>query len=198
MNEKPKWAPRVQPRKIQRLYESDGEGMLDEELLDEVGYGLYSRCRSILTVTDAAMGRAVRCWNCDAVCEVGQGGSDALICCPGCGWTSDWATFHKSWRHQELCAEGLTDMIYEYLSSWERARMPRERMLAVDRLIHRWHWETGRKPGEPEAIGRPSGVNLIEGSRKQVLEFLDGLSAGPSGQRKSWEAQRERIRRGNR
>ncbi len=50
-------------------------------------------------------------------------------------------------------------------------------MLLIDQLIHRWHWETQReRPGF--GLGRPTGVNLIEGNRKQVIDFLDKLTYG--------------------
>jgi len=37
------WSRRVSPGKIRRLYESDANGMLDEELMVEVGYGTTQR-----------------------------------------------------------------------------------------------------------------------------------------------------------
>lgn len=38
------WTPRVSREKIKRLYISDSRGMLDEDLLDEIGYTIYLRC----------------------------------------------------------------------------------------------------------------------------------------------------------
>ncbi len=51
----PQWAPRLEPQLIRRLYLSDANGMLDEELLEEVSFGLYCRCLSIRDVTAAYM-----------------------------------------------------------------------------------------------------------------------------------------------
>lgn len=48
-------------------------------------------------------------------------------------------------------------------------------MLLIDRLIHVWYWQTTHD----HLLGRPAGVNLIEGSRRQVLTFLDSLRYGP-------------------
>ena len=47
------WARRVPKSKIRRLYESDASGLLDEDLLEEVGSLLLQRCKSILNVADA-------------------------------------------------------------------------------------------------------------------------------------------------
>ena len=38
------WARRVSRAKVRRLYQSDALGLLDRDLLDEVGYGMYARC----------------------------------------------------------------------------------------------------------------------------------------------------------
>jgi len=48
-----RWANRVSPGKIRRLYESCARGIVDEHLLDEVAYGFYARCESILTIKAA-------------------------------------------------------------------------------------------------------------------------------------------------
>ena len=39
--------------KIRRLYESEAQWLLDEELLEDVGFMLYLRCRDILTILEA-------------------------------------------------------------------------------------------------------------------------------------------------
>ena len=57
------WAPRVPKHKIRRLYEADAKGMLDEDLLNDVGITLLLRCESILAVAEAQRGR-VKCPRC--------------------------------------------------------------------------------------------------------------------------------------
>jgi hypothetical protein len=43
-----RWAPRVNPSLIRRLYEADARGIVDDELFDDVGSALHARCQSIL------------------------------------------------------------------------------------------------------------------------------------------------------
>ena len=38
-----------------RLYKSCGLGLVDEELIDDVGFSLYSRCLSMLQVRDCLL-----------------------------------------------------------------------------------------------------------------------------------------------
>jgi hypothetical protein len=63
-----RWASRVNPSMIRRLYETDARGVVDEELSDEVGFALYARCQSILRVTAAQQGK-VTCPRCEAIVE---------------------------------------------------------------------------------------------------------------------------------
>jgi hypothetical protein len=50
-------APKVRPERIRRLYERDALGLVDDELIDDVGLALHARCRSIVLVDEGL----VRC-----------------------------------------------------------------------------------------------------------------------------------------
>ena len=47
-----KWPLKVRPHKIRQLYENDAKGIVDEDLINDVGYALYARCEAIWTVTE--------------------------------------------------------------------------------------------------------------------------------------------------
>ncbi|MFX7640585.1 hypothetical protein ABTJ59_19995, partial [Acinetobacter baumannii] len=51
-----RWAPRVPPAIVRRLYQSDASSLQDDDLVNEVGFALYARCRSIQTATSAHNG----------------------------------------------------------------------------------------------------------------------------------------------
>jgi ribosomal protein S27AE len=171
--ERIRWAPRVRREKLRRLYEGEARGILDANLLDDIGTTIYCRCRDILVVSDAAEGR-VACPRCAGVVARERGDEPKqVIECGRCGWKMSWRDFRRSYQHHELYARGMTDAIGEFMRGWERAEKPRDKMTLIDRLIHVWHWET--KPDRQK--GRPAAVNLIEGSRRQVLAFLDELGA---------------------
>jgi hypothetical protein len=51
---KVRWAKRVSADQTCRLYGGDASGMLDEELLDDVGYGVYVCGLACLEVEEAA------------------------------------------------------------------------------------------------------------------------------------------------
>ena len=58
----------------------------------------------------------------------------------------------------------------EYGSDFTTARTPREKMILIDTLLHRYHWEM------TEQISRAGAVNLISGRLKDVIAFLDELT----------------------
>jgi hypothetical protein len=178
-HKKPDWAPRVPPAKIKRLYELDARGILDDDLLLDVGYRLYSRCKSILTISRIWRDKQLPCPRCEAIVLIDADRTeiDFVLNCTMCGWTLPWKSYWATFRHQELGGGGAIPLFEAYIRVWEHARTPQARMIAIDRLIHQWHWETQQQ--RPRfGLGRPTGVNLIEGSRKQVLAFLDNLTYG--------------------
>jgi ribosomal protein L37AE/L43A len=194
-----RWAPRLHPSKLQRLYALDAQGLRDDDLLNEVGYTLYSRCRSILQVSEAMHGR-VHCPQCDTIIPRASDGSDELLHCPTCGWEMTLAAYTRSYSGRELGAGGAVAFFEAFVAAWEQARGPRSKMLAIDQLIHRWHWEEARQ--RPSfGLGRPTGLNLIEGNRQQVLAFLDTLTYGAdstpglAATKAAWREHRHELQR---
>lgn len=175
------WARRVPKDLIRRLYESDAAGMLDIELLDDVGTRLYQRCLSILDVDAAQRGR-VRCPRCDRagretiiVCDTRPAADGGEIVCPACGWRVAWRDYLRSYKRRQLNLGGAGDAFTAFARDWPRARAPEAKMLAVDRLIHAFHYSFRQRPDMPS---RPAGVNLINGKLEDVIRFLDALSTG--------------------
>ena len=167
------WAPKVAKAKIQRLYISDARGILDEDLLDEVGWALWSRCDSILTVTAAHYGH-VRCPACAGIIEHPGRWSDAdRILCAACGWQMPWAAYHQTYRGKQLFGANAVGIFEAYHQAFPQCRAVKGKLLLIDQLIHAFH------QGLTE-IGRPTAANLIEGSLKEVIQFLDGLTNGPA------------------
>jgi len=181
---KPFWAPKVSRGKIQRLYLSDASGIIDEELIDEVGWELWSRCDSILEVTAAHYGRVI-CPACGAVIEhdpvTAEGNreqsspwnDDEIIHCARCSWNLPWKSFHQTYRGKQLFGANAVGYFDSYHKAYPQASAPNEKMLLIDQLIHAFHM------GQTE-LGRPAGANLIEGSLKEVILFLDELASGPA------------------
>lgn len=199
------WAPRVPKNAIRRLYLSDAQGLLDEELVEKVGIALYLRCEAILEVAEAKQGR-VKCRRCyrrgqETLIErqhaKGQSREQAIVC-PVCGWQVTWDEFCKSFRRKQLNAGGATSAFAGYVHRYRTARTARDKMLAIDRLIHEFHYSYRANPDLPT---RPVGVNLIQGRLRDVIVFLNELGFGAASTegleegRQRWNQTLETYRR---
>jgi len=169
----PVWSPRVRKTKIARLYASIGKGIMDEELIDEVGFSLLARCESVLTATDTSQGRGARCPSCDSLVEFTTW-QDENLECESCGWRCPKQAYKKTIKYKHLHAGGMKPFLAEYVREFPRARTPSDRFILIDTLIHRYHWEFVGKPS------RPGACCLIEGKLKDIMPFLDALSYGES------------------
>lgn len=167
----PKWAPRVKQRKIRQFYIMDAKGICDDELIDDVGYGLLSRCKSFIEAVEAFWGKA-RCPICDSVI-VHSGFKEELLNCV-CGWQLSWSEFFSTIQNKQLHgAEPVLELFRSYVQDFPSAKTSREKVLLIDRLIHEFHWEVKRNKSS-----RPIAVNLIEGKMGEVISFLDELTYG--------------------
>ena len=54
------WANRLPRNLIRRLYESDARHIHDNELADEVGYGLYARAKNLIEINRTPFGKIRR------------------------------------------------------------------------------------------------------------------------------------------
>jgi hypothetical protein len=194
MSERIRWERKVSRAKINRLYQIDALGIADEALIDEVGTALLARCESILIVSRAQ----ARCPRCGTVFAVGWGPhADPVVACPaGCGWQATVDDWHRSWRHQDLIGTRAEAAFEHYVTRYPKAQTAPQKMLLIDGLIHAFH--QGIVAGSPH---RSAANNLIEGSYREVISFLDGLAYGPGstpGLREShaeWRVQAEQARR---
>jgi hypothetical protein len=177
-----KWAPRLPKWKLRRLYESDAKGLLDEELLEDVGTILYQRCKSILLVAQAKDGR-VRCPRCEYLgtttfIERPQTKGDirdVILKCSVCGWQITWGEYHKSFKRHQLNVGGAAKVFEAYVQDYKVAQASQTKILAIDRLIHGFHYSFRARPDLPS---RPVCVNLIQGKLADVIRFLDELTYG--------------------
>jgi ribosomal protein L37AE/L43A len=163
----------VAQAKIRRLYELDALGLPDDELIDEVGYALRARCQSFITACQAAAGQAA-CPMCGELIAHNRI-KDELLRCPACGWELAWGAYFATIQHRQLSgAEPVLALFGEFVTRFPAAATQAEKMLAIDTLIHGFHWYYKFGPT------RPVAVNLIEGRLGEVIAFLDRLSRGPA------------------
>jgi hypothetical protein len=138
--------------------------------------------------------RQLECPRCKNVFPLAEKQWTGEVACPStaCGWRISYEKYHDTWRHQDLLAAGKAlDAVEEYQQQYEADRTPQERMLCIDHLLHTFHWDA-----RLDLPNRTFANNLIHGSHKEVLEFLDRLSFGDHPETKElWRATAELMTR---
>ncbi len=112
-----RWPPRVTKERLRHLYATEAAGLLDKDLLDEVGIMLYLRCLAILDVYSALHRGMVRCPRCQQAGRVQYVARDQparrnpnpAIHCEVCGWETDWEAYQRTFRRRQLNAGGATE-----------------------------------------------------------------------------------------
>ena len=198
-----RWAPRIDPRRLRRLYAAETRGLATAALIDDVGVALLLRCESILLVSAGG----VRCPVCEPVRRTefalrqpsaGTLPQEPQRCPqPGCGWSITWQQYHASWTKRRLFGGKAVAAFRTFAVAYPRTAEPRRKLLLIDQLLHSFHWDL-----EVGAPNRLAANNLIEGSHGQVLALLEELSGQqPPEERDRWRddvarmVQRRRPRR---
>ena len=171
-----KWSPRVPQHKIRLLYEKDAQGIIDEDLIDEVAFSFFARCSDILVVTEASVGR-VKCPKCGSIIKH-KWDKKKYMKCKNCSWEMTWGIYFKSYQGKQLHGGGAHKFFELFVNELPKARNVREKMLLIDQLIHEAHQSDNPKL-EEELFTRPAAINIISGKLKQVRKFLNDLSIGP-------------------
>jgi len=128
VNDKFHWARRVSRRDIQRLYESDAQGILDEDLLNEVHYAIYVRVRDMFEVREAQQFGRVKCRQCSEMIETlayGPGNTEGLT--P----VEDWrATYYDPVRQfKQRHSHSRVQEIAAQLGIEGRSTMPEDELI---------------------------------------------------------------------
>ncbi len=182
------WAGKVARRTIQRLYESDAQGLLNEELLNNVLYLIFARVSDMFEVREAQQFGRVNCRGCGALVpepfEMGGHKKDKPLICTRCGWQTTCGEFYESYTGKDLLPGSRADLFQEFLERFPTARSPQEKMLLLDWLVHAFHVHSG-------VSGRLVAMNVIQGSREQLRELLATLAAGDARQtaKQAWLAE---------
>ena len=181
-----KWPQRLKKEKLRQLYKLNARLIVDHDLLQDVAITLYLRCKAIIAVYDSHFNNKVCCPNClnkgiDNYFDFPRGlKSDVrqnyVFDCLNCNDSFTWSEFKKSHSRSQLNIGGAGDVFRYYIKQFEQNLDDKELMLAVDRLIHEYHYGL-KRDGVTYASYRIAGANLIDGKNTgDVIKFLDDLT----------------------
>jgi hypothetical protein len=163
-----RWAEKVSRSKLVKLYQNDAKMIVDEDLLDDVGYAFYARCNQARNVRAAMEKGEIICNHCGAVHKAA--GYASLIAC-SCGYSYTYREYRRSFNAHNMPAGRATEIFDTFADKWEWCKTSSEKMLLIDWLVHECHVSvmTGGR-------GRSVCVNLIEGSLAQLRDMLETLA----------------------
>jgi len=189
------WAGKVSRRDIQRLYASDAKGLLDEDLLNQVIVSIYVRIWDMFEVREAQKLGRVKCRSCKAYISqpyvMGGPNKNNPLVCEQCGWRTTCGDFYESYTGKDMLPGSRTELFQEFLERFPAAHTSQEKILLLDWLIHAFHVQSG-------VSSRLVAMNVIQGSRDQLVELLTKLAANQAGgaAKESWLAEQNNpIRR---
>lgn len=178
-----RWPDKVARSDLLRLYTGEARGMLDEDLLDDIGFAFYARCKRGMEARALMEKGRIICHHCGAILvggRVSRTGAALMksadnykpINC-ACGYSYTYREYRRSCNSENMPGGRATPIFERFIEKWPECRDSRAKMLLIDWLIHECHVTlmSGDK-------GRSVGVNLIEGTVKQVTELITRLAYG--------------------
>jgi len=137
-----RWAPRLDPRRLRRLYAREARGLAPAALIDDVGLALLLRCESILQHCPHA----------------------------SCDWSVTWREYHASWSQRHLLGGKAVTAFRTFAESYTRAREPRRKLMLIDQLLHSFHWDL--RAGAPNRLAANNLVEGSHRQVLELLEEL--------------------------
>ena len=143
-----------------------------------MGITLYLRCQAILDIERAQTeaGALPQCQReqREAGAASGPSGHQTQRCTAAVAGAYA-GRLPALYRRRQLNPGGAVDYFQAFIEGYPHCRSARDRMLAIDRLIHSFHYSLRQDPTLPT---RPAAVNLIEGRLGDIVPFLDELTYG--------------------
>ena len=168
MKHRIKWAAKLQPAILRKFYEMSKSGIIDDDLIDNVGQKLYLRCEAILMATRGEF----FCPECGIKITVDKTVDKYQEAkCNNCDFTYTADEFYESYRHRELWQDAAYIHFGKYYDEYPKCKTSNEKIIMIDTLIHSFYYEA-----ETGTINRANGNHLIEGSLDQVVKLLHELS----------------------
>lgn len=163
-----KWTKKASRGDLLRLYQSDAKGLLDEELLDEVGFTFYARCKQAKEVRELMEKGRILCLQCGEILQA-QSYTAPMKC--QCGYTYTYREYRRSCNAVNMPGGRATPVFEDYMKKWLICKTASQKMMAIDWLIHECHVTlmSGAK-------GRSVCVNLIEGTLGQISDLINKLA----------------------
>lgn len=164
------WCKKVSRNSLLKLYRSDAKGIIDQELLDDVGYSFFARCKQAQDTRTCLQNGQLICHQCGAVLMPTS--YTGIVFC-SCGYGYTYREYRRSFHANNMPAGRATPIFDSFTMKWPGCKDSNDKMLLIDWLIHECHVSlmSGLE-------GRSVCVNLIEGTKQQISDLITKLAYG--------------------
>jgi hypothetical protein len=177
-----KWPEKVNKREIERLYYDNLKMIYDEELLDEVGYKIYTRCVEAKLIMEYLWKKQIKCMSCGNIINLNKiftleefedhKWKNVPFKCK-CGNNYTFNGYRTSYRKNNMPRGNASKIFDDFIMEWEYnvGKNYHAKMRIIDNLIHEFHVSsiTGTN-------GRFTGQNLIGGTKEEIIELINKLA----------------------
>lgn len=165
-----KWSKKVALKDINKLYQGEAKGLIDEELLEDVGLTFYIRCKQAIEVRELIDNGQMMCLQCGAVLPK-KDYKEVVNC--DCGYSYTFREYRRSCTSANMPGGRATEIFEYFTQKWPHSKETVQKMMLIDWLIHQCHITimSGAK-------GRSVCVNLLEGTQKQIYDLINKLAYG--------------------
>ena len=178
-----KWNKKVAPHKIIKFYNLEASNRLSHEDLHDVALDIYLRVKSCVNATNGI----ATCPVCDADVLI----RDEASRCGDCGQAISRTEFMASKRHRDLNVANAEGCFVDFMKKYESGLNDKELILAIDFLIHEFHWQLSHSENPNRSVGN----NLIDGSHEDVIELLSALSSKDGVDLRRWNQLADAMRK---
>lgn len=128
------WAPALSSTQLRRLYRSSANGMLDHDLLEEVGIQLYVRCKQGIEEYRLLRSGKMKCHHCGSILPQEEG---LMIC--QCGYQYTFKEYNNSFNNHRMPGGSALHIFSEFVEKWPGVHTDSLKMNLIDWMIHQCH-----------------------------------------------------------
>jgi hypothetical protein len=162
-----RWSPKVPLEYLKRLYRDDAKMLFNDELVDEVGYMLYTRCLQGRDERLLANEGKLKCHHCGKILI--KTNSQLLQC--DCGYAYIFREYMRNFNKNRMPSRSATPFFNEFIAKWPLAKDYSEKMRLIDWVIHQCH--LNMLSGVTRGF---AGTNLIQGTGEDVRNLILALA----------------------
>lgn len=120
-----KWSKKVALKDIFKLYQTEAQGLIDEELVDEIGLTFYMRCKQASEVRGLIDRGQMLCLQCGTVLT--KIDDNEVVNC-NCGYSYTFREYCRSYTAANMPGGRATEIFEHFAKTWPHLKETSQKM----------------------------------------------------------------------